>query len=51
MARELRRYRHRILLIAGLIFFAVLHVLRLAAMLEQAQGPAPETQAVMSGAD
>ena len=51
VARELRRYRHRILLIAGLMFFAILHVLGLTAMLEHAQAPAPETQAVMSGAD
>jgi hypothetical protein len=50
-AREIRCYRHRILLIAGFVFFAVLHVLGLTVMIERAQGPAPETQAVMLGAD
>jgi hypothetical protein len=50
-AREIRYYRHRILLIAGFAFFAVLHVLGLNIMIEHAQGPAPETQAVMLGAD
>lgn len=42
VARELRRYRHRILVIGGFIFFAVLHVLGLTAMLEQRKGPLPK---------